>query len=298
MVKRSPVPVPVAPRPAPPKAPEGLGAYPRVRMRRNRADAWSRALVAEHRLAAADLLWPVFVHDHDGRAPIPSMPGVDRLGIGPLVDAAGEARALGIPAIALFPATPPERKTADGDEALNPDNLICRATRAIKQAYPDLGVMCDVALDPFTTHGHDGLLRAGEIVNDETVAVLCRQAVVQAEAGCDIIAPSDMMDGRVGAIRDALDRAGFARDEIHVVPSVTVASEPDQTQRARQRRAWRVEEPAPLVLILPPVAPHSGAFTATWGALVVQRIFTRLRILLPGRGAEAARCPVQAAPVE
>ncbi len=209
MVKHSPVPVPVKPRPAQARAPEGLGAYPRVRMRRNRADAWSRALVAEHRLTASDLLWPVFVHDRDGRAPIPSMPGVDRLGLKPLVDAAGEARALGIPVIALFPATPPERKTEDGDEALNPDNLICRATRAIKQAYPDLGVMCDVALDPFTTHGHDGLVREGEIVNDETVQVLCRQALVQAEAGCDIIAPSDMMDGRVGAIRDALDRAGF-----------------------------------------------------------------------------------------
>jgi porphobilinogen synthase len=178
-------------------------------MRRNRADAWSRALVAENRLAAADLIWPVFVHDKDGREAIPSMPGVDRLGLGPLVDAAGEARALGIPAIAIFPATPPQLKTEDGDEALNPGNLVCSAVRAVKRAYPDLGVICDVALDPYTAHGHDGLIRGGAVVNDETVAVLCKQAVVQAEAGCDVIAPSDMMDGRVGALRDALDQAGF-----------------------------------------------------------------------------------------
>ena len=210
MVKQSPVPVPLPSRPAAPAKPlESLGAYPRIRMRRNRADGWSRALMAENVLTAADLIWPVFVHDKDGRAPIPSMPGVDRLGVKSLVDAAGEARALGIPAIAIFPATQPERKTEDGDEALNPDNLVCQAVRAIKEAYPDIGVMCDVALDPFTTHGHDGLLRDGVIVNDETVHVLCRQALVQAEAGCDIIAPSDMMDGRVGAIRDTLDRAGF-----------------------------------------------------------------------------------------
>jgi porphobilinogen synthase len=142
------------------------------------------------------------------------MPGVDRLGIGPLVDAVGEARALGIPVIAPVPATQTERKTEDGDEALNPENLVCNAVRAIKKAFPDIGVMCDVALDPYTSHGHDGLVRDGVIVNDETVAVLCRQAVLQAEAGCDIIAPSDMMDGRVGAIRDALDRAGFTHVRI------------------------------------------------------------------------------------
>ncbi|MCC6466749.1 MAG: porphobilinogen synthase, partial [Alphaproteobacteria bacterium] len=215
MVKQAPAPVPIPQRPAAqPKPLESPGAYPRVRMRRNRADAWSRALVAENHLTASDLIWPVFVHDQDGRAPIASMPGVDRLGLKPLVDAAGEARALGIPVIALFPATPLDRKTEDGDEALNPENLVCRAARAIKKAYPDLGVMCDVALDPFTSHGHDGLVREGEIVNDETVAVLCRQAVVQAEAGCDIISPSDMMDGRVGAIRDALDRAGYTNVRI------------------------------------------------------------------------------------
>jgi porphobilinogen synthase len=217
-MSKRPAPLPFAPRAKPksepPPAFESLGAYPRLRMRRNRADAWSRALVAENALRAADLIWPAFVHEKDGREPIPSMPGVDRLGLGPLVDEAGAARALGIPALALFPATPPRLKTEDGDEALNPDNLVCRAVRAVKKAFPDIGVMCDVALDPYTAHGHDGLVRGGEIVNDETVAVLCRQAVVQAQAGCDVIAPSDMMDGRVGAVRDALDRAGFAHVRI------------------------------------------------------------------------------------
>jgi porphobilinogen synthase len=185
-------------------------AYPRIRLRRNRRDDWTRRLVAETVLTAADFLWPVFVHDgKDGRVPIPSMPGVDRLSIPALVDAAGDAAALGIPVIALFPATPAERKTPEGDEALNPDNIVCRAIRAVKAAVPQIGIMCDVALDPFTTHGHDGVLRQGDVANDETVAILCQQAVVQAEAGCDIIAPSDMMDGRIGAIRDALDAKGF-----------------------------------------------------------------------------------------
>ncbi|MGH7089601.1 MAG: porphobilinogen synthase, partial [Stellaceae bacterium] len=185
---------------------------PRIRMRRNRRAEWSRRLVAEHVLTPADLIWPVFVHDGpSAREPVPSMPGVHRLSVSVLVDAAGEAEALGIPLIALFPATPPERKTPDGEEAVNPENLVCRAVRAVKRAHPDLGVMCDVALDPFTTHGHDGVLRDGEVANDETVAILARQALVQAEAGCDVIAPSDMMDGRVGAIRDALDQHGFER---------------------------------------------------------------------------------------
>jgi porphobilinogen synthase len=192
-----------------------LGAYPRIRLRRNRRDDWSRRLVSEHVLTAADLIWPVFVHDEKAaRTPIPSMPGVDRLSIPALVDAAGAAEALGIPLIALFPATPAERKTADGEEAVNPENLVCRSVRAVKQALPGLGVMCDVALDPYTTHGHDGVLRQGYVANDETVEILCRQALVQAEAGCDVIAPSDMMDGRIGAIRDALDAKGFERVRI------------------------------------------------------------------------------------
>jgi porphobilinogen synthase len=189
-----------------------LAGYPRIRMRRSRRHDWSRRLVAEHALHAADLIWPVFVHDgRTAHEPIPSMPGVDRLSLDALVDEAGEAKALGIPLIALFPATPPSRKSEDGEEALNPENLVCRAVRAVKTAHPDLGVMCDVALDPFTTHGHDGVVRDGYVANDETVGLLARQALVQAEAGCDVIAPSDMMDGRVGAIRDALDAHGFDR---------------------------------------------------------------------------------------
>ena len=137
------------------------------------------------------------------------MPGVFRLPIAALTDAAGEAAALGIPAIAVFPAVEPGLKDADGSEAVNPDNLVCRAVAAVKRAVPDIGVMCDVALDPFTSHGHDGVIRDGYVENDETVAVLCRQAIVQAQAGCDIIAPSDMMDGRVGAVRAALDQSGL-----------------------------------------------------------------------------------------
>jgi porphobilinogen synthase len=192
------------------------GAFPRQRMRRNRRHDWQRRLVAEHVLTAADLIWPVFVHDDAAaRAPIASMPGVDRLSIPALVDEAGAAKALGIPLIALFPATPAAVKSPGGEEAVNPDNLVCRAVRAVKRAHPDLGIMCDVALDPYTTHGHDGLLdKTGDVANDETLAVLCRQALVQAEAGCDVIAPSDMMDGRVGAIRDALDAKGFQSVQI------------------------------------------------------------------------------------
>ena len=199
-----------------PRVPENPGQFPTTRMRRNRRTAWSRRLVAENRLSVDDLIWPVFVHDGKAkRAAIPSMPGVERLSIDLLAQAAGEACELGIPAIALFPATDPAKKTPDGDEALNAENLVCRGVRAIKAACPEIGVMCDVALDPYTTHGHDGLLREGQIVNDETVAVLCKQAVNQAQAGCDIIAPSDMMDGRVGAIRRALDEAGF--DDVQIL---------------------------------------------------------------------------------
>jgi len=190
--------------------PANWGAFPRTRLRRNRGDAWSRALVRESALAASDLIWPVFVTEGRGqRVPIASMPGVARLSIDELVKDARRAARLGIPAIALFPQTPPDRKSEDGDEAANPDNLVCRAVRALKRRVPGIGVMCDVALDPYTSHGHDGLLRQGRVANDETVAALVRQALVQAEAGCDIVAPSDMMDGRVGAIRDALDAGGF-----------------------------------------------------------------------------------------
>ncbi len=186
------------------------GSYPRTRMRRLRQAPWTRALVSESRLAASDLIWPVFITEGEGkREPIPSMPGVHRLSIDELVSAVGEAKSLGIPAVAVFPQIEDGLKTPDANEAYNPDNLICRAVRAVKKEHPDIGVMCDVALDPFNSDGHDGLVRDGKILNDETVEVLTRQAVVQARAGCDIIAPSDMMDGRIAAIRDALDAEGF-----------------------------------------------------------------------------------------
>lgn len=186
------------------------GKYPRTRLRRNRRDAWSRALVAENRLTAADLIWPVFVQEGAAtRTPIASMPGVARLSVDELVKDAGRAAKLGIPAIAIFPNTPGNLKTEDGRESFNPDNLVCRAVRAVKKTVPEIGVICDVALDPYTTHGQDGLVRDGYVVNDETIEVLVKQTLVQAQAGCDVIAPSEMMDGRIGALRDALDEAGF-----------------------------------------------------------------------------------------
>ncbi len=185
------------------------GAYPRTRLRRLRGAEWSRRLAGETRLTASDLIWPCFVCEDGDQAEITSLPGVMRYSITQLMEEAAAAAALGIPAIALFPCTASTKKTPGGDEALNPHNLICKAVRAIKRDVPTLGIMCDVALDPYTTHGQDGLLEEGRVINDETVALLCKQAVVQAEAGCDVIAPSDMMDGRIGAIRDALDAAGF-----------------------------------------------------------------------------------------
>ncbi len=193
-----------------------FGAFPKTRMRRNRQDAWSRAMVAEHRVTASDLIWPVFVLEgSQQREPVASMPGVERLSIDLLLPAIEEARTLGIPAVALFPVTPPACKSADGAEAANPDNLVCRAVRSIKDAVPDIGLVCDVALDPYTDHGHDGLMDAdGEILNDETLEVLIRQSLVQAEAGCDVIAPSDMMDGRIDVIRQALEERGFANTKI------------------------------------------------------------------------------------
>ena len=181
-----------------------------VRMRRNRRAEWARRMVREHVLTTDDLIWPLFVMDGDNaRTPVPSMPGVERLSIDQAVREAERAADLTIPCIALFPYTDPELRDEHGSEALNSDNLVCQSVRAIKKEFPEIGVLCDVALDPFTSHGHDGLIRDGVILNDETVAVLTKQALVQAEAGCDIIAPSDMMDGRVGAIRKALDAANF-----------------------------------------------------------------------------------------
>lgn len=193
----------------------GGGGFPNTRMRRNRSDDWMRRLVSETRLSVDDLIWPVFVIDGDNaREPVASMPGVERFSIKPLVDAVGRAKDLGIPAIALFPSLDQNLKTPDAAEAYNPDSLVCRTVRAIKDAHPDIGVICDVALDPFNSDGHDGLVRNGEILNDETIDLLCRQALVQAQAGCDIIAPSDMMDGRIGALRFALDEADYKNVKI------------------------------------------------------------------------------------
>src|SRR5207302_1847275 len=181
-----------------------------VRPRRNRKAEWARRLVRENVLTSDDLIWPLFLVDgHNQRASVASMPGVDRLSVDQAVRDAERAARLNIPCIALFPYTEASLRDERGSEALNADNLVCQAVRAIKKEFPDIGLLCDVALDPFTSHGHDGLIEDGKILNDETVAVLVRQALVQAEAGCDIIAPSDMMDGRVGAVREALDEAGL-----------------------------------------------------------------------------------------
>jgi len=198
-----------------PRLPADPGAYPTTRPRRNRRDDWARRLVAETRLGTDDLIWPVFVIEGDNRREaVASMPGVDRLSIDVLVDAVGEAADLGVPAIAIFPVVDTARKTGEAEEAYNPDNLMCRAVRAVAAAHDNIGIICDVALDPFTDHGQDGLVRDGYVVNDETVEVLVKQSLVQAEAGCHVIAPSDMMDGRVGAIRAALDGAGHEQVRI------------------------------------------------------------------------------------
>ena len=179
-----------------------------VRMRRNRRTDWSRRMVRENVLTADDLIWPIFVVDgNNKRLPVDSMPGVERLTVDQAVRDAVRAAELNIPCLALFPYTEPTLRDESGSEALNPDNLVCRALRAIKKEVPQVGLLCDVALDPYTSHRHDGLMRDGEILNDETVAVLVDQALIEAEAGCDVIAPSDMMDGRIGAIRRALDAA-------------------------------------------------------------------------------------------
>jgi porphobilinogen synthase len=193
-----------------------LGQFPQTRLRRLRRYDWSRRLVEETTLSVNDLIWPLFVHEgQNRRETVPSMPGVDRLSIDLIVEAVGNAISLGIPAVAVFPVVDPSKKTSEAEEAANCDNLICRAVRAVKKSHGDaIGVICDVALDPFTSHGQDGLVRDGYVVNDETIDMLCRQAIVQAEAGCDVIAPSDMMDGRVGRIRRALDEAGFERVSI------------------------------------------------------------------------------------
>lgn len=191
------------------------GGFPWTRMRRNRQTDWSRRLVREHRLSVNDLIWPVFVVEGAGQQiPVASMPGVVRYSVDVFVEEAARAQELGIPAIAIFPVTPSDRKSPDGEESCNPENLMCRALRAIRQAGLTIGLIADVALDPYTTHGQDGLVRNNYVVNDETLQALCRQAINQANAGCDIIAPSDMMDGRVRVIREALDAAGHSMVQI------------------------------------------------------------------------------------
>lgn len=193
------------------------GTYPHTRLRRTRATAWSRALHRETALTAADLIWPLFITEGEGvEQPIAALPGVSRWSVDGIVARAREAVELGIPVLALFPDTQPERRSEDGAEALNPDNLMCRAIRAVREDLGDrIGLLTDVALDPYTSHGQDGLIdEAGYVLNDETVEALVGQALNQANAGADIIAPSDMMDGRIGAIRDALEDAGHVNVQI------------------------------------------------------------------------------------
>lgn len=191
-------------------------SFPAIRMRRTRSSAWCRALVAETVLTPSDLIWPLFVTEGQGvEEPIAALPGVSRWSVDRLAERAREARDLGIPCIALFPNTPPHLRTEDGGEALNPDNLMCRAIDAAKQAAPEVGILTDVALDPYTSHGHDGLVDAGGyVLNDDTSKILVEQALIQAAAGADIVAPSDMMDGRIGAIRQALEREGHFNVQI------------------------------------------------------------------------------------
>ncbi|MEI9805193.1 MAG: porphobilinogen synthase [Pseudolabrys sp.] len=247
-----------------------------VRMRRNRRSDWARRMVREHTLTVDDLIWPLFVMDgNNARTPIASMPGIERLSVDQAVREAERAAKLSIPCIALFPYTDPTLRDESGSEALNPENLVCRAIRAIKKEVPDIGLLCDVALDPFTSHGHDGLLHEGEILNDETVAVLMKQALVQAEAGCDIIAPSDMMDGRVGAIRKALDAANFTdvsimayaakyasafygpfRDAVGSAKTLsgdkrTYQMDPGNTGEALREVALDIEEGADMIMVKP-----------------------------------------------
>ncbi|MDO9411895.1 MAG: porphobilinogen synthase [Pseudolabrys sp.] len=259
----------------------GFGAHTPLdlptRMRRNRRSEWARRLVREHTVTADDLIWPIFVRDGDNvRQPVASMPGVERLSVDQTVRAAEQAAKLSIPCIALFPYTDPSLRDASGSEALNEDNLVCRAIRAIKKEFPEIGILCDVALDPFTSHGHDGLLRDdGVIMNDETVAVLVKQALVQAQAGCDIIAPSDMMDGRVGAIRKALDHTdlldvsimayaakyasafyGPFRDAIGSAKTLsgdkrTYQMDPSNTNEALREVALDIEEGADMIMVKP-----------------------------------------------
>ena len=252
-----------------------LAGFPALRMRRLRQADWTRRLVRETSLQPSDLIWSMIVHDGKGRIPIPSMPGVERLSPAEAAKAAVQARALGIPAIAVFPYIDGEKKDARGSEATNPDGLVCRAVKAMKDAAPEVGIMCDVALDPFTDHGHDGLIEDGRILNDPSVERLVEQTLVQAEAGCDIIAPSDMMDGRVAAIRAALEGGGFQdvmimayaakyasgfygpyRDAIGSAKALTgdkktYQMDPGNTEEALREVALDIAEGADMVMVKP-----------------------------------------------
>ncbi len=252
-----------------------LAAYPALRMRRLRQAPWIRALVREATLQPCDLIWAMILHDGEGRVPVASMPGVERLSPKEAAKAAVQARDLGIPAIAVFPYIDGARKDAQGSEASNPDGLVCRAIQAMKAAAPEVGIMCDVALDPFTDHGHDGLIEDGRILNDATIERLVAQTLVQAEAGCDIIGPSDMMDGRVAAIRAALEAAGFQdvmimayaakyasgfygpyRDAIGSAKALqgdkkTYQMDPGNTEEALREVALDIAEGADMVMVKP-----------------------------------------------
>lgn len=189
--------------------------FPQTRLRRGRTDEWLRGMLSENRVTVSDLILPLFIQEgQDARTPVASMPGVERLSLDLLEGVVEKAVLLGIPAIALFPVVPPEKKSESAKEAYNTNNLICLAVGAIKKRFPEIGIICDVALDPYTSHGQDGLVKDGYVVNDETVEVLCKQAVSLARNGCDVVAPSDMMDGRVGEIRRALDKANFQNVKI------------------------------------------------------------------------------------
>ena len=188
----------------------GTGTYPNVRMRRNRKTDWSRRLVSESSLTTDDLIWPIFIREgRNVKEPVKSMPGVFRYTLDKIEHLVEKAINKKIPMIALFPHTPNSKKDAKGSEALNKNNLVCKALRLIKKNYKEIGLMCDVALDPYTNHGHDGILKNNYVDNDETIKILVKQSLLQAEMGCDLIAPSDMMDGRIGEIRKALDKNGF-----------------------------------------------------------------------------------------
>lgn len=189
-------------------------AFPTIRLRRNRKSSWSRDLVAENTLSAKDFIYPLFIHENDAPTPVSTMPGVMLHSMSSIIAEAKKAQGLGIPLLALFPSTPAHLKEEMGKEAINPDNLICRTIKEIKDKVPGIGIMADVALDPYTSHGHDGILTNGEVINDHTIAMLVKQAVILAKAGADMVSPSDMMDGRIAAIRDALEQEGFHHTQI------------------------------------------------------------------------------------